>query len=178
MFEIGSNVVFGSHGICRVEDIKTGIEFGMPKSREKSGLMYYKLAPLFVTAYNVIYTPVENSRQLRKAVDKTEAERCLREMALFDPEVFYDNSQGRLKEHYKAIIADDMPSSYLRLIKEIHKKRDTAMARHKRLGQVDENYLKKAESTVSRELAAALGTTPELIKLRIYEELRSRGNKD
>ena len=169
MFEIGTNVVFGNHGICRIEDIATGLEFGMPKSLERAKLMYYKLSPLFVTAYSVIYTPVDNSDSLREAIGEKEAREYLSSLSESEVEVFGDNSQGKLREHYQQLTADDMPDSYLRLIKEVHRKKVAAGLRHKRLGQVDEIYLKRAEELVCREFAAALNTTPELIKARIYE---------
>ena len=173
MFEVGKNVVFGSHGICRVEDIGTGIEFGMPKNMERSKLVYYKLSPLFVTAYSVVYTPVENTEHLREAICGEEAERYLNGLTSAEVQVFADNSQGRLKEHYKELTAMEEPKAYLRIIKEVSKKRRDAMIRHKRLGQVDEVYLKKAEELVCREFAAALNTTPELVKNRIYEEIKN-----
>lgn len=173
MFEVGKNVVFGSHGICRIEDIRKGTDFGMPKNMEKSKLIYYKLSPLFVTAYSVIYTPVENTEHLREAIGEEEAERYLSDLTLSEVQVFTDNSQGKLREHYKELTSKEEPKAYLRIIKEVSKKRRDAAIRHKRLGQVDEMYLKKAEELVCREFAAALNTTPELVKHRIYEEIKN-----
>ena len=54
MFRIGSYVMYGKRGVCKVEDIGEFFKESMGDCRE-----YYKLLPIFVKG-DQVYIPVEN----------------------------------------------------------------------------------------------------------------------
>ena len=61
----------------------------------------------------------------------------------------------------------------LLLIKEI-RVRQRGIARQKKMGQVDTQYLKLAEELICEEFAVVLDATPDVIRERLYADIRRR----
>ena len=117
MFQPGDLVVYGSTGVCRVEEITHPNMTGADRNKA-----YYLLKPLYQDG--VIYTPAENSKvAMRPVISSEEAEELI----------------------------DLIPTIQ-------------AEAQKRRLGMVDERYMKQAEQLLHGELAAALGIPMEEVQ--------------
>ena len=90
------------------------------------GKAYYNLKPL--QHNGIIYTPVENSKVSIQA----------------------------LTQHYQAAIHSGDRRELIRLMMSIYAKQKQAEAQKRRLGMVDERYMKQAERLLYGELAASL----------------------
>lgn len=62
MYEKGDYIVYGQHGICRVQDITNPGFSGMDEHK-----LYYVLEPLCSTG-SKIYSPVDNEKVLMRRV--------------------------------------------------------------------------------------------------------------
>ena len=71
MFRIGSYVMYGKRGVCKVEDIGKFFKESMGDSRE-----YYKLSPIFVKG-DQVYIPVENQVFMRQVISSDAAKKYL-----------------------------------------------------------------------------------------------------
>lgn len=63
------------------------------------------------------------------------------------------------------------------LIKEISTKQKDLSSHGKKLGTVDEQYLKLAERLVCEEFAAVLHTTPDAVRKRLHAAMRHKATK-
>ena len=64
MFEKGDYVIYGSNGICRVQDVTTLDIPGVDKNRK-----YYLLKPVYTSA-STVYTPVDTEGTLLRPVKR------------------------------------------------------------------------------------------------------------
>ena len=105
MFQPGELMVYGTTGVCRVEEV-TRLPGGDRKRQ------YYLLRPLW---------------------------------------------QEALAQQYQAAFREGSHQDLIGMMKAIYLKRGQAEAKNRRLGVVDERYMKQAERLLYGELAIALG---------------------
>ena len=75
MFQVGERIIYGSRGVCEIEDVTCLKREGIPEDR-----VYYILKPLW-NKDSTIMTPVDNDRiVMRSLITKDEAERLISEM--------------------------------------------------------------------------------------------------
>ena len=162
MFAVGETVLYNRTGVCRVEGI------GTPPFQKNDGLNYYTLRSVFSTSGEQIYVPVEAMVSMRPLVDSKAVSSYLEMIPQLTPEIFHSKKPSDLAMHYQELlIACDLKDALL-LMKEIYLKQATS----KKLGQVDARYLKIAERMVCEEFAFILGTSPDLIRMRLYAVMR------
>ncbi len=149
MFETGEMIVYGGEGVCVVEDIGSPNVSGVNKDR-----LYYTLSPLYRSGR--VFAPVDTPVFMRPVISRDEAIDLIRTM----PEVtgeLYENSNLRfLTEHYQRTIQSYSCAGLVKLIKDVYLKRQHVTSQGKKLGQIDERYMKRAEDMLYGELAVAL----------------------
>ena len=160
MYEIGASILFGRTGVCQIEDI------GSAPGQNQDKQSYYKLRVMFSTSGERIYIPVDSAVDMRPLIDGDKASGYLELMPQLKPKVFSSRKPAELIAHYQETLASCQPENCLLLIKEIYLKKMNT--RNKKLGQVDDRYLKLAERLVCEEFAVALKTGPDFIKERLY----------
>ena len=154
MFKPGDVIVYGNTGICKVESLSTPDLPGADKSK-----MYYLLTPLFQTGK--IYTPVDNTKVfIRPAITKQQALELIRMIPTLQIHQISSGSVQQLEERYRSFFDTHKCTDLLELIMSVYNKKHFQNIRHK-IGQVDERYMKKAESLLYGELAYALGIEPK-----------------
>lgn len=148
MFQPGELVVYGATGVCRVEGITQAGPGGQGRS-------YYVLTPL--QQDGVIYAPVDSEKvSIRPVISRSEAE------ALIDwiPSVQAGSCQAStaqaLAQRYQSAVRSGSRRELVGMMKFIYAKRVRAEAQRRRLGMVDERYMKQAERLLYGELSAAL----------------------
>ncbi|MEG1869442.1 MAG: CarD family transcriptional regulator [Oscillospiraceae bacterium] len=150
MFRTGDLIIYGSNGVCRVAEV------GKPKvtvaDQEK---LYYKLLPVYST--ETIYTPVDTTVFMRPVISRKEAEELIAQIPSIRGNVYTNHNIALLKEHYEASIQSHDCEDLIQLIKSVYTKNVNAVQNGKKLGQVDQRYMKRAEDLLHGELAIALG---------------------
>lgn len=165
MFQVGDLIMYGSTGVCRVEEITTR-DF----DRSDPDKLYYTLQPVYQTG--VIYAPVENTKVfMRPVISKEKAYEVIDQMPVVESEIFRSTSTQQLSKHYQSVIDEHEILSLISLTKSIHRKKLAAEKQNRHLGQIDKKYMKRAEDLLFGELAAALNIPRDEIGSVIRERL-------
>ena len=143
-------MVYGATGVCRVEEITCPGGTGADRNRQ-----FYLLKPL--QQDGVIYTPVECKVFLRPALDREQAEAVVREIPAVREEVCTERSLTLLREKYESAFREYDCADLISLIKSIYSKNQAAAQSGRRVGQMDQRYMKRAEELFYGELSVALG---------------------
>ena len=166
MYEIGALIVYGGEGVCRVEEIGVPKLSGVNKDRQ-----YYTLKPLY--RGGVIYAPVDTKVFMRPVITRDEAEALIEKIPTIEPEIYENSNLRFLNEHYQAQLQNYSCETLLKLIHSTRAKRELMISRGKKLGLVDERYMKRAEDMLHGEFAVALemdrGDVAEYIRSRVEE---------
>lgn len=150
MYQIGDLIVYGGEGVCRVEAIGVPKIAGVNKQKQ-----YYTLAPLY--REGKIFTPVDSKVFMRPVISRAEALALLGTLPDMEVEIYENSNLRFLNEHYQACIQSYSCEGLLQMVKSIHAKRQKLSARGKKIGLVDERYMKRGEDMLHGELAVALG---------------------
>ena len=150
MFQIGELVVYGSTGVCRVEGIA-----GLDQPGRDRGKRYYLLKPLWQDG--VIYAPVDSGKvPMRPVMGREEAEALIDRMPEIPAAPWRGGTPQALTQQYQSAVRDGGHQALIGMMKAIHHKRGVAEAKNRRLGMIDERYMKQAERMLYGELATAL----------------------
>jgi len=151
MFQPGELVVYGTTGVCRVEAISQPNTTG--PDREKK---YYQLNPLHQDG--VIYTPVDHPKvSIRPIITREEAEALIDLIPTMQVEVYRAPTLQALAQHYQTAVRSHNCRDLVELMMSIYAKQKQAASQKRRLGMVDERYMKQAERLLYGELSVALG---------------------
>ena len=163
MFEAGSLIVYGSSGICRVEGASMKPQPGGGQA------MYYTLTPLFGSG--TVYTPVETRVFMRRVISGEEARELVRRMPQIEPDACEGTDQRTLTEHYRGLLHTYQCESLVKIIKGVYLKSKQAVARGKKLGKTDQQFMKRAEELLCEELSLALYIPKDQVKDHILKTL-------
>lgn len=168
MYAVGTLILYDRRGVYEIESL------GAPPPPIDDGCLYYKLRSPFSSSNEIIYTPVDTSAFMRPLISEGKVSEYLELASRLEPQTFVSRKTADLAAHYRGLLASCELEDCLLLIKEICIKQRDLAGRSKKLGQVDQQYLKLAERLVCEEFAAVLHTTPDLIKQRLYMEMRRK----
>jgi len=162
MYRIGDLVVYGSTGVCRVQNIGPAPGGG--------ARAFYTLKPLYQTC--TIYAPVEGGQVfMRPVISRAEAEALVASIPEAAPQACAFRDLRQLTEHYEAAIRSQSCTELLALSMSIYRKKQEAAVSRRRLGQTDERFMKRAEELLFGELAVALdipvGQVADYISARV-----------
>lgn len=150
MFQPGELLVYGTTGVCRVEEITTP-----DITRADRGRCYYLLKPLYQDG--VIYAPVDSDKvPIRPVISREEAEALIDLIPSIRAEACRAPTLQVLAQHYQSAVRSHDCKELLELMMSIYAKQRQAEAQKRRLGMVDERYMKQAERLLYGELSAAL----------------------
>lgn len=148
MFAPGELMVYGSTGVCRVVAV-------CPAAGAGASRMMYHLKPLYQVGS--IYTPVDNDKVvMRPVISRKEAEAVIAAIPTLRPMVCRAATTQALTRLYQAAFAEHSCLRLLELTLAIEDKRRSAEAHKRRLGMVDQRFMKQAERLLYGELSAAL----------------------
>lgn len=164
MFEKGGYIVYGTTGVCEIEDITAPDMKGVAGNR-----LYYVLSPCFQKG-NRIFTPVDSEKvTIRAVMTREEA------VALVDkiPEIeeLWEKDDKLREKRYKEAIRSCDPKEWIRIIKTSYLRQEERRAQGKKATTVDERYFRSAEEHLYSELAVALEMPREEIKSYIKERM-------
>ena len=150
MFQTGELVVYGATGVCRVEEI-----VGLDQPGRDRGRKYYLLKPLWQDG--VIYAPVDSGKvPMRPVMSREEAEALIDRMPDIQAASCRGNTAQALAQQYQSAVRDGGHQALVEMMKASQHKRGQAELKNRRLGMIDERYMKQAEQMLYGELATAL----------------------
>ena len=167
MYNVNDMVVYGNTGVCRVVDIGTPKFHGVDVKQ-----CYYTLKPVF--GDGVIYCPVENNRVfIRPVISKEEAEKVIEAIPSIKAEAYHNRSTQLLTEHYCEAINSHSCRELIELVMSIYQKKQSMLGQKRRLGQVDERFMKRAQALLYGELAVALGIEKDEVENYIASKVEN-----
>lgn len=150
MYEIGDLIVYAGEGVCRVEEIGVPPMTGINKQRQ-----YYTLKPLYRAG--MVYAPVDTQVFMRPVITREDADALIDRIPEIEPEVYENSNLRFLNEYYQAQLQNYNCEGLIKLIRSTRAKREVMIGRGKKLGLVDERYMKRAQDMLHGEFAVALG---------------------
>ena len=159
MFCVGQTVLYGSNGVCMVDDVTE-------KRIGKTKIQYYVLKPLCNNT-STLFVPTANQQlvsKMRRILTEDEAEAILRDLPPCGD--WNDNKQER-SEQFRAIITEGSCVELIRLIRLVRTHEQEQLAGGKRLHITDERFLKEAEKMVCEEFSLVLHISRDEVLERI-----------
>lgn len=165
MFEIGEYVVYGSKGVCQIEDISHVDIPGASKDR-----LYYVLRQ-HDNGSGKIYVPTDNEKiVMRKVITREAAEDLIRRMPQIE-QMWVDNDKQRESMYKEAMRTCDY-NEWVSMIKTLYFRKKERTAQGKKVTALDERYLKAAENELYSELSLILGIPKAEMPAYINEHIR------
>lgn len=163
MFTVGDLVVYGGEGVCRVDSVGTPDTSGYDKTKT-----YYTLSPLYRSGQ--VMTPVDTRVLMRPVMTADEAAAFLAALPELPAEEPAGTSQRAIKDHYHAVVTSYDCGRMAAMIKHVCRRRHWAAQHGRKVSQLDERYLRRAEDQLYGELAAALGIERQEVCTRIRQD--------
>ncbi len=162
MFQVGDYIVYGSNGICRVEEITHPDIAGSTSDK-----LYYVLVPE-KTRDSRLFCPTDNNRVvLRSVITAEEAKALLEEVKEIEP-LKIQSERQRDDTYKKAMKSCDLRQC-VQMIKALLIRKEEREANGKKVTVTDERYMKLAEDGLYSELALAMGIDREEIKEKFLD---------
>lgn len=158
MFAPGELIYCGRRGVCRVEGID-----------EIDGRPYYHLEALYYTC--TIRTPVDGKVFMRPVMTRAEAEALIELIPNVEAPPVQSKAIRELTERYQAKINTHEAAELLAMLMSIHAKKQQLQMEKKKLGAIDERFMKEGEALLFGELAAALDLQPQEVPRYIQKRL-------
>ncbi|WP_455714980.1 CarD family transcriptional regulator [Anaerosporobacter sp.] len=149
MFEVGTYLVYGLNGVCKVEKVGP-----MESSSNINEKLYYTLAPVYVSGSRII-TPVENNKvKMRPIITRAKVMELINYMKQCEPLWIQDDRER--EEIYKNAIKENNSIDLIRMIKALYLRKQSRLAEGKKATASDEKYFKLAEDSLYGEFAIVL----------------------
>ena len=168
MYQIGDLIVYGGEGVCRVEEIGVPPIRGVNKERQ-----YYTLLPLYRSGK--VFAPVDSNVFMRPVISHDEAVALISGIPNLEASVYENSNLRFLNEYYQSNLQNYTCEGLLQLIHNTRAKREVMRSRGKKLGLVDERYMKRAVDMLHGELAVALGIERSAVAQYISDTLEKMG---
>ena len=134
MYQAGDYIVYGTSGVCRVDEVKPS------PFEDEADRQYYTLTPVTVT--ETIYIPVDSPVFMRPVISREQAETLVRDIPNIEVDHFTSHSMRLSSEHYQEVLQSHDCGDLVQLIKTVYAK---SRRSGRRLSQVDQRYRKRAE---------------------------------
>ncbi|MDR0862190.1 MAG: CarD family transcriptional regulator [Oscillospiraceae bacterium] len=161
MYKIGDLIFYGRTGVCHVSDLVTQADKEL-----------YILEPLYCNY--TISTPVDTKTYMRPIIAKEEAERLIDTIPTVKAEPYHSRVIRELTGHYDESLKTNNCADLIALTMSIYEKKQDAELQKRKLGAIDEKYMKRSEELLFVELAAALGIDKDDVPKYIAERLEER----
>lgn len=168
MFETGTYIVCGQHGVCRVEGV------GKLEITEASGNRdYYTLSKVYSKG-GVVYVPADSEKVvMRPVASKEEADELID--AIREIDLLQIENEKRKEDIFKQAFRTCDNREWIKVIKTLHERKRARIAKGKKIPASDERYLRTAEDNLYGELAISLNMNKGDVEKYIIEKIG--GNK-
>lgn len=173
MFQKNDTVVYGAHGVCKIEDITMKEFMGSQKE-------YYVLKPISDMAAT-LYVPKHNEKllgKMRKIASEQEVYHLIETMP--QEEILWFKNENERKEKYKKVLAKGNHSELIGMIKAIYLQKQKRESEGKHLYLSDERFFKEAERILYDEFQYVLNIKKEDLLPLIFAKIEGGeyGNRE
>ncbi len=164
MFEIGSEIMYGLNGVCRIVDIRNE-NFGEEER------LYYVMNPLR-DSDATIYVPVNNPKSVSRMKAILTKEEVFALIHSIPGEEMYDEKNSKIrKELFNQVLKGGDRTELIKLIKTVYNSKREREKMGKKVWVADETAMKKAEKMLYEEIATVLDLKYEEVQPFIRDEL-------
>lgn len=175
MYQVGELIIYGGTGVCEVADIVMGDHVGASRSLDENRL-YYVLKPVHETG--TIYVPTDSTNvPTRPVITKEEADRLIDMIPKIKAEAYQDSGMQDLKNHYQTATQTTDCADLIELTMSIYTKKQDAEQQKRKLGQMDERFMKRAEDMLYGEFSVALNLEKDQVPEYIAARLEAAASK-
>ncbi len=160
-------IVYGNHGVCKVEDVGT-LSISMADKQKQ----YYTLRPVYQRE-SVIYAPVDNNKTIMRFVlSKEEVEDLIQDIPNIES-VWIGNERER-EVQYRAALQTCDCRELVKIIKTLYQRKKLRIQDGKKVTVVDEKYFRQAEEQLYGELAFALEMPKDEVGAYITDSIQQK----
>lgn len=150
MYEIGELIIYGSNGVCKVEDIGVPNIPGINVDK-----VYYTLKQVYQDGK--IFTPVDTNVFMRPVLSYGEVQDLIELIPSMQKDLVYDKNARVVEDFYKKFLETHNCSDLLKLVKMLYEKKESILNNKKKPSQIDEKFMNIAENLVNEEFSVVLG---------------------
>lgn len=164
MLQVGSQVVYGTHGVCRIVDVES-------RRVDRKNVEYFVLEPIAQPGTRY-YVPSQNPAalsKLRRLLTKDELEAL---MASEDAHKdIWISDENHRKQKYREILNNGDRAALMCMIRSLHKHREDQLAAGRKFHLSDDNFLRDAKKLLSSEFSMVLGISQSEVNAYIESKL-------
>lgn len=166
MYQKGDYVVYGTKGVCLVEDV---VEIDWGADCISSGKLCYKLIPRFIRG-STIYAPVENEKTvIRSVMSGEEAEAVLDGAGRL--ETLWVKDEKEREKSYRSALLSGSSVEWSRIIKTLYLRKKERQKSGKGMTCIDERYLHIAESILFGEMSLPLQLSVKEVEEKFFQSV-------
>lgn len=153
MFRVGSFVVYGVHGVCRIVETEE-------RTVDRKHVSYYVLEPAEQSGARYL-VPMHNQAavsKLRPVLSRDELNALLRSEEVRGQEWIAD--ENRRKQTYRELIGSGDRAALIRMVGVLHRHKSEQETAGRKFHLCDENFLRDAEKMLNAEFSLVLGIEP------------------
>lgn len=167
MYSKGDLVFYSKTGVCRIAEI-IDVESEIFGDVRK----HYVLRPLYQDCDILI--PVDNKKvYMRPVISKQDIHGLIDAIPDMQADAYYSQNLNQLKDHYRQMMDSHSCEDMIKISMSVHNKQREVEANKRKLGAVDERFMKEAEDLLFGEFAAVL----EIAKKDVPKYIKDRLNK-
>lgn len=154
MFQLGDQVIYGIHGMCRIIELET-------RKIDKKLIEYYVLEPVEQPGAR-FFVPTQNQAavsKLQRVLTRQELDALL-QTASSTADVWIDDENQR-KMRYRELINSGDRISLIGMIRALLRHKQAQEAAGKKFHLCDENFLRDAQKLLSTEFSSVLNIAPD-----------------
>lgn len=164
MLHVGSQIVYGIHGVCSIIDIEV-------RTVDRKKVEYFVLAPNEQPSAR-FYVPMRNEAalsKLRPLLSKDELEALLSSANTFNDCWIPD--ENRRKQKYRELINGADRAALISMIRALRHHKEEQLAAGRKFHLCDENFLRDAQKLLSSEFSLVLGISQAEVDAYIENRL-------
>lgn len=165
MYQVGDQVVYGVHGVCKVVDQEERII-------DRKKVIYLALEPIG-QAGSRYFVPTHNAAAMAKVRNMLSREEL--EVMMESEEVLADGwirDENQRKQTYRELIGSGDRVRLLQMVRTLYRHRKAQSAAGKKCHLCDENFLRDAEKLLIGEFSIVLNMDQEQAKHYIRSKLK------
>ncbi len=168
MYQKGDYIVYGTKGVCLIEDVAA---ISWAEDCISSKKLCYKLVPRFVKG-STIYAPVENEKTvIRSVMSGEEAEAVLNGAGKLETLSVKDEKER--EDHYRRALSSGNSMEWSRIVKTLYLRKQERLRTGKRMTCIDERYLHVAENILFGEMSMPLHMTVKEVEKKYFQNVDS-----
>ena len=166
MVQVGDQVIYGIHGVCKIVDSEEHIIDRRP-------VRYLVLEPMGQAGTRFL-VPTHNAAamgKLRKLLSRSELEELIQ-----SEEVHTDawiKEENLRKQTYRELIGSGDRTALMKMVYSIYRHKNEQTALGKKFHLCDENFLRDAEKLLSSEISMVMGLNSDQARAYIRQQLKA-----